>query len=686
MRQNFGHKRREFGGKSKNHGDRKKFGHKRSGRTAPKRNDRGYGGGHGGKREIEGVIKLAGRKGGFVELQIGEVNIPPAFLGTALHGDTVRVLVHQRSHRQGAERPQTPTGEVIKVLERTRDRFVGVIQNGKFIPDDRRFYLDTEVTWKPDFQVENQKVLLKIIDWHSMPIKGEVAELLGKQGEHETEIRSILASTGIVYDFPDDVEKEALDWKSKFAKLTSDESGTRRDMRGTTTFTIDPADAKDFDDAISFKDLKNGKYELGVHIADVSYFVRPGTKLDSEASRRANSVYMVDRTVPMLPEVLSADLCSLVPNQDRLTYSAIFEIDKNGKVSSEWFGRTIIHSQKRFTYEEAAKLLEEKTGPFYSELATLDEIAQNLHRERVRKGSVIFDKDEVRVEMGPDKKPVRVYVKERLPTHKLIEEFMLLANKHVAHYLYRGVGKLGGGAMYRIHDLPDKDRIAMVRQFLKSLGYKIEGDWKKFGAREINELFAQIKGEDIEHLVQTAVLRSMAKAIYSTRNIGHFGLGFEFYTHFTSPIRRYPDVLVHRLLSKYLSGKAIEKSEVIEFERIARYSSQKEREAESAERESVKYKQAEFMHTRLLSEPDKQYNGTIVGVTEWGIFVEESQTKSEGMLRLSSLGDDYYEFDERKFALIGRKTKKIYRLGDKLRVKLADVDIPKHQITWELNS
>ncbi|HEY4493617.1 MAG TPA: ribonuclease R [Candidatus Paceibacterota bacterium] len=681
MQRNSGNKRREFGGKSKNHGDRRNFKHdKLHKRQVPNKNQNVQT----SKREIEGVIKLAGRKGGFVlpEGYTDEVRIDPAFLGTALHNDEVRVLLH-KPHFAKASRggEQELTGEVIKILTRAKSRFVGTIANGKFVPDDRRFYLEVELAKEGGAEAADQKVLVEITDWHSFPIRGRVVEILGKQGEHETEMLSILAATGIVYDFPTLVEAEA---KEVAARLRQGFDEVRRDMRSTLTFTIDPASAKDFDDALSFKEFGSGKYEIGVHIADVSHFVRPGTKLDDEARRRANSVYMVDRTVPMLPEVLSADICSLVPNQDRLTYSAIFVIDKTGKVESEWFGRTIIHSQRRFTYEEAAKILKDKSGQYAEELMILNEIAQNLHKERVRKGSVIFEKDEIKVELDAQSKPVRIYVKERLATHKLIEEFMLLANKHVARYLYLGVGKLGGAAVYRIHDVPDKDRIVLVKSFLKSLGYKFEGDPKKFGAREINELFAQIKGEDIEMLVQTAVLRSMAKAIYSTRNIGHFGLGFEFYTHFTSPIRRYPDVLVHRLLTKYLSGKPIEKSEVIEFERIARYSSEREREAEAAERESVKYKQVEYMLSLKEKDPTRLYDGTIVGVTEWGIFVEEQSAKSEGMLRLSSLGDDYYEFDEKKFAIIGKRTKKVYRLGDKIKVKLLEVDVPRHQITWEL--
>ena len=685
MQRGFSNKRKEFGGKGKNHGHRAKFKNQRS--------DRSRSGPTAGIKEVEGTIKLAGRKGGFVlpdpvarerrgDGFKDEINIPPMSLSTALHGDRVLVRI-ARPHFAKASRggQQELTGEIVKVLERARKRFVGQFIDGKFVADDRRMYLEVAVRAP---EVKDEKVLVEITDWHSAPIEGKVVATLGKKGEHETEMKSILAAGGIVYNFEPEVEKEAKDIQSHYQAGLPAEAKRRRDLRSTATFTIDPADAKDFDDALSFKDLGDGKFEVGIHIADVSYFVRPGTALDREAAERANSVYLVDRTIPMLPEALSADICSLVPDQDRLTYSAIFEISKDGKVHSEWFGRTIIHSHKRFTYQEAAEVLATKKGPYASELAVLNSISQKLLKERLRKGSIIFDKDEVRIELDAAKKPVRIYIKERLPTHKLIEEFMLLANKHVAHFLFKAVGKHGGASMYRIHEKPDPERIGLLKTFLRTLGYKIEGDIKNFGAPEIKKLFDEIEGEEVEGLVHTAVLRSMAKAVYSTRNIGHFGLGFEFYTHFTSPIRRYPDTVVHRLLTKYLDGKAIEPSEVANFERMARYSSVKEKEAADAERESVKYKQAEFMLERLQTNSGQEYDGLITGVTEWGIYAEDTVTKCEGMLRLSSLGDDYYEFDEKKFALVGRKTKKVYRLGDKIKLKLAEVDVPRHQITWGL--
>ncbi|HEY4518729.1 MAG TPA: ribonuclease R [Candidatus Paceibacterota bacterium] len=672
MQKSFSNKRKEFGGKGKNHGDRRKF-------QRPKaQSSTKYQGPNSQKREVEGTIKLAGRKGGFVlpEGFKDEINIPPMNLSMALHGD--RVLVKLRSK---------DTGEVVKILERARKRFVGMFVDCKFVADDRRMYLEVAVRAP---EIKDEKVLVEITDWHSAPIEGKIVATLGKKGEHETEMKSILAAGGIVYNFEPEVEKEASEIQARATELMAKEAKVRRDMRDTPTFTIDPADAKDFDDALSIREIPNPKvqssslYEVGIHIADVSYFVRPGTALDREAAERANSVYLVDRTIPMLPEALSADICSLVPDQDRLTYSAIFVLDKTGKVHEEWFGRTIIHSHKRFTYQEAAEVLATKKGPYSNELAILSSISQELLKERLRQGSIIFDKDEVHIELDAAKKPVRIYIKERLPTHKLIEEFMLLANKHVAHFLFKAVGKHGGASMYRIHEKPDPERIGLLKTFLRTLGYKIEGDIKNFGAPEIKKLFDEIEGEEVEGLVHTAVLRSMAKAVYSTRNIGHFGLGFEFYTHFTSPIRRYPDTVVHRLLTKYLAGKAIEPAEVANFERMARYSSVKEKEAADAERESVKYKQAEFMLERLQNNSGQEYDGLITGVTEWGIYAEDTVTKCEGMLRLSSLGDDYYEFDEKKFALVGRKTKKTYRLGDKIKLKLAEVDVPRHQITWGL--
>lgn len=605
-----------------------------------------------------------------VEGREEEIQVMPDDLSSALHLDTVKIVMTGKGMARVAE-----------VISRSRTRFVGSFVDGEFVPDDRRMYLPVRAS-ALDLDVTGKKVLVEVTDWSNVPVEGKVVSILGRAGEHETEIRSILASGGIVYDFPNNVEEEAKKIQSTAKQTMQEEGARRRDMRKTTTFTIDPADAKDFDDALSLKDLGNGKWEVGVHIADVSYFVRPGTALDDEARARANSVYMVDRTVPMLPEALSADICSLVPNQDRLTYSAIFEMDEKGKVHKEWFGRTIIHSVRRFTYEEAAKVLESGSGDYAKELKVLDAISKNLLKDRLSKGSIIFEKDEIRVELGPDKKPSRIYIKERLATHKLIEEFMLLANKHVAHYLARGAEKRGSKALYRIHDLPARDRIDNVLNFLKALGYKLDYKGKTFGARQIHDLFDQVKGEDIESLVQTAVLRSMSKAIYSTKNIGHFGLGFEHYTHFTSPIRRYPDLMVHRMITKELRNEKISEQEVASFERMAKYASEKEQEAAHAERESIKYKQAEYMEGKI----GEEFDGQITGVTEWGIYVEELKTKCEGMVRLGSIGDDFYEFDEKKYALIGKRSKKAYRLGDKVRIKLSEVDVPHHQLTWELRS
>ncbi len=699
--------KREKGGKGKNSGDRRNFGRAKphrgatsKGRTHQKEEQQRSSDSGVGKSEHEGVMMIAGKKGGFVMVGDAvtkserEIHIYPDSLKTALHGDTVIVRINsKRGITKNRAGEQEETGEVVRVTLRSRNRFVGLIDKAEFVPDDRRFYLPIKLTWNLRFQVgekadvmtkenaEGQKVLIEITDWLSSPIEAKVIQNLGKKGDHETEMRSILAGSGIVYDFPPEVEHEAEALDKAYLGSIEYEASIRRDIRDTLTFTIDPFDAKDFDDAISYKELGGGKYEIGIHIADVSHFVRPGTSLDVEGASRANSVYLVDRTIPMLPEVLSAGICSLVPNQDRLTYSAIFDIDDMGKVSKEWFGRTIIHSDKRFTYEEAADILRQGSGTHYKELDIINKIAKNLHKARVARGTVIFDKDEIKIELDKDKRPIRIVVKERLETHKLIEELMLLANKHVAIFLDKAVGKHGGASMYRIHNTPDPDRIANLELFLKSLGFKIEGDWKNFGYREINQLFLAVQGKEIENLVQTAVLRSMSKAVYSMQNIGHFGLGFDFYTHFTSPIRRYPDVMVHRLLTKYLDNKPIGATEVANFERIAKYSSSKEKEAEQAERESIKYKQAEYMLAHMGK--GEVFEGTITGVTEWGFFVEDKLTKSEGLVRLANL-DDYFEFNEKKFSLIGRKSKKVYRLGDSVKVKLAEVDVDRHQITWEV--
>ena len=662
----------EVGGKSKNKGHRTRFS-----RAKPRRVDKGMGG------ELIGVIKMLGRKGGVVlnEKTLEEIHIDPSALGKSLNSDTVKIEIHERSHRQGTERPRETTGKVVDILSRAKTRFVGVVQGDFLVPDDRRMYVNIFIPNHAKRDVrEGQKVLVEMLEWKGEYPEGHVLEVLGKPGEHETEIKSILGESGIMYDFPNAVEREAAEIKKHIREIMQAEVPKRRDMRKTTTFTIDPLDAKDFDDALSLKSLGGGRWEVGVHIADVSFFVKLGTTLDNEAAKRANSTYLVDRTIPMLPMTLSGDICSLVPNQDRLTYSAIFEMDEAGNVYKEWYGRTVIHSVKRFTYETAQGVLDSGAGAHAEEIKILWTIASKLHKERLAKGSIVFDKDEVKVEMDENKRPVRIYVKEHLLTHRLIEEFMLLANRHVAHYFHKASKGQASGTLYRIHDTPNKERIENLKMFLQSLGYKIEGDWKKFGHKEINALFAQVKGADIEELVQTAVLRSMAKAIYSIRNIGHFGLGFEHYTHFTSPIRRYPDTVVHRMLTKHLDGKPVSTSEIENYERIARYSSEKEKESENAERESIKFKQAEYMLGRLGK--GEIFDGMIVGVTEWGLFVADKVTRTEGLVRISSLGDDYYEFNEKKFALIGSKTKKIFRLGDNLKVKLAEVDVARHQITW----
>ncbi len=601
-----------------------------------------------------------------------DVYVKSRDLGTAIHGDIVELNIF--SSRKGAN----PEGKVVNVVQRSRNRFVGRIEvspNFSFIvPDFKKIYHDFFVnTENVNGATTNDKVVFEVTKWAAPDRNPEakVIEILGKTGENEAEIHSIMAEFDLPFRFDPEVLKESEEISEE---ITAEEINKRKDFREVLTFTIDPEDAKDFDDAISLRQLENGHYEIGVHIADVTHYVRPGTALEKDAIDRATSVYLVDRTVPMLPERLSNQLCSLRPNEDKLTFCALFEIDEQARVHNEWFGRTIIHSNKRFAYEEAQLLIESGEGELARELQLLNKIALKLRKDRFAKGAVNFESTEVKFKLDEKGKPLAVVPKERKDAHKLIEEYMLLANKAVATYVFKmKKGEERNTFVYRTHDHPDPDKVMDFAQFAKQFGHKLNIEESAI-SRSLNKLMSEIEGKPEQNVLQQLAVRSMAKAKYTTEAKGHFGLAFGHYTHFTSPIRRYPDMMVHRLLQHYLDGgKSVNKKD---YEEKCVHSSEREKRAADAERASIKYKQVEFMSMAT----DKVYEGIITGVTDFGIFVEIIETKCEGMARLADMKDDFYEFDERNFRIIGRRRKKIYRLGDNLNVRIKKTDIDRRLI------
>jgi ribonuclease R len=637
---------------------------------------------------IEGSIHTTASGYGFVpQDETGEkadVRIEPGMLNTALNRDTVRVRITQKP------KDEQPTGEVIEVLKRNRTTFVGTVDIEKniayFIPDDRKAYVDFTIANPSQEVAQNMKVFVELTEW-SDPKKlptVSVKKIIGHKGIHEVEMQSILLEKGIASDFPKKVEDEAKAIKIKSTPLSKDEIAQRRDMRGMLTCTIDPVDAKDFDDAISFAQNDDGTYTIGIHIADVSYYVRPGTALDIEARDRGYSSYLVDRTIPMLPEILSNDLCSLNPNEDKFTYSAIFTLDEKARVLESWFGRTVIHSDRRFSYEDAQKIIDgKKDAEFSIPLKTLNKLAHMLQEKNALEGSIDFGQDEVRFELDNTGKPIRVYIKEHLDTHKLVEQFMLLANRSVAHYIFDAHGKknVQRAFLYRVHEAPKQEKLIDLSAFLKALSYDFDVE-KKDGitGKDLNELFKKIEGTPEEDLIKTVAIRSMQKAAYSTANTGHFGLGFHYYTHFTSPIRRYADLVVHRLLERHLKGEKILQDEYTLFKQLGLELSQKEITIQEAERDSIKYKQVEYMseHTGDI------FDGVISGVSKWGVFIEETTTHAEGLVRLSVFGDDFYSLDEKNYRIVGEKTKKVYALGDSVKIKIIGTDKDKKTIDMEL--
>lgn len=596
----------------------------------------------------------------------------------ALNGDKVKVIIAAR--RRGAE----PEAEVVEIIEKAEQTFVGTIQVEKhyaFLSTDSKFLANDILIPRTKLKggKDGDKAVARITSWpegKKNPI-GEIVDILGKTGENNAEIHAILAEYGLPYRYPESVEKAA----AKIEAGISDEVvASRLDMRNVTTFTIDPKDAKDFDDALSIRRLENGNYEIGVHIADVTHYVTPDSIIDREAQKRATSVYLVDRVVPMLPEHLCNGICSLRPNEDKLSFSCIFEMDEEANIKSSNIARTVTRSNRRFTYEEAQEIIETGVGEYAQEILILDHMAKIMRKHRYENGAIEFDRAEVRFEIDETGHPIDVYFKVSKDANKLIEEFMLLANRTVAQAIGLPHDKKKAKAfVYRVHDMPDPGKLADLSSLSRTFGYKVKADGSAREVnRSLNRMLLDVKGKGEENLLSTLALRAMAKAVYTTQNIGHYGLGFEYYTHFTSPIRRYPDMMVHRLLDRYLNGGR--SVNVAKLEDLCKHSSAMEQLAANAERASIKYKQVEYLNDHL----GEVFTGVISGVTEWGLFVELDENKCEGLVPVRDLADDYYDLDERNYCLVGRRGNSRYRLGDKVTVQIARANLERKQLDFAL--
>ncbi len=626
---------------------------------------------------LTGVVDMTAQGSAYVicEGQLQDIYVSQRNLHGALNGDEVKLYVYAiRSNKN-------PEGEVIQILKRSKQYFVGTMEISDsfafMIPEGKSLSSDLFIPkGKLNGALNGQKVVAKIIESNERgknPV-GEIIRVLGNAGDNETEMHAILAEFELPYKFDESVLKAAEDISDI---ITEQEIAKRKDFRNITTITIDPVDAKDFDDALSIQKLENGNYEVGVHIADVTHYVTPNSTLDEEAYKRATSVYLVDRTVPMLPERLSNGICSLKPNEDKLCFAAVFELDENAKIMNEWFGKTIINSNRRFAYEEAQQIIEDKAGELSEEILKLDELAKKIRAKRFKNGSISFDRVEMKFEIDEKGKPLSVFFKESKDANKLIEEFMLLANKRVAEF----VGKVNDKAkaktfVYRVHDEPNMEKLKSFSDFIKKFGYQLKLASRQEITTSLNQLLTDVAGKTEENLIETLAVRSMAKAEYDVKNIGHYGLAFDYYTHFTSPIRRYPDVMVHRLLFAYLQGEA--SANKTYYAEKCKHSSEMEYRAAQAERSSTKYKAVEFMKDKV----GNLYEGVISGVTEWGIYVEIAEYKIEGMVSLREMEDDFYVFDEKNYVIFGKNKNKRFQLGDHVTIQIVRANTERKQLDF----